>query len=524
MTDLPSTWALTPLENLIAHDGVFTDGDWVESKDQDPNGSVRLIQLADIADNRFVNKSSRFLTLDKAFELNCTFLKRGDILVARMPDPLGRSCLFPLEGDQSFVTVVDVCVIRLGSVAIEPRYLMRAINSPTVRGQISDLQSGSTRKRISRGNLATVPIPIAPTNEQRRIVEKIEAMFDEIDKGVESLHTARTTLGLYRQSLLKSAFEGRLTADWRALNAEKLEAPKTLLARIQRERDTRYKAALDAWQDALAAWRANGEKGKKPAKPKRPKDFIGSAKIPSGVTVPVPAEWLMPAMSDLGQTMGGLTKNQKRNALPLKAKYLRVANVYSNRLELDEIMEIGVTEEELLKTSLITGDLLFVEGNGSIEQIGRVAIWDGSIPNMTHQNHLIRFSADGILSSRFALYFMMSPVGRKLIEAQASSTSGLHTLSISKIEGLPIPVCSPAEQTEIVRILDEKLEAADALEAEIDAALIRASALRQSNLKKAFSGHLVPQDPNDEPASALLERIKADRAKTPKTKGRQVDA
>jgi superfamily II DNA or RNA helicase/restriction endonuclease S subunit len=374
---------------------------------------------------------------------------------------------------------------------------------------------------LSKAHILEHEIRLPPLNEQRRIVEKIEAMFDEIDKGVESLQTARATLGLYRQSLLKSAFEGRLTADWRAKNADILEAPENLLARIQAERDTRYKAALDAWQDALAKWRADGEKGKKPAKPKRPKDFIGSAKIPSGVTVPVPAEWLIPAMSDLGQTTGGLTKNQKRNARPLKAKYLRVANVYSNRLELDEIMEIGVTEEELLKTSLIAGDLLFVEGNGSIEQIGRVAIWDGSIPNMTHQNHLIRFSADGILSSRFALYFMMSPVGRKLIEAQASSTSGLHTLSISKIEGLPVPVCSHAEQTEIVRILDEKLEAADALEAEIDAALTRADALRQSVLKKAFAGQLVPQDPEDEPAATLLERIKADRARTPKAKKRK---
>ncbi|WP_074827017.1 restriction endonuclease subunit S [Paracoccus sanguinis] len=521
MTDFPRGWAKAPLSDLIAHDGIFTDGDWVESKDQDPNGSVRLIQLADIADSHFINKSSRFLTREKADELNCTFLKKGDLLVARMPDPLGRCCIFPLDGEERFVTVVDVCAIRLGSAAIERRYLMRAINSPEVRGKISALQSGSTRKRISRGNLATVPIPIPPLNEQRRIVEKIEAMFDEIDKGVESLQTARTTLGLHRQSLLKSAFEGRLTADWRAKNADILEAPENLLARIQAERDTRYKAALDAWQDALAKWRADGEKGKKPAKPKRPKDFIGSAKIPSGATVPVPAEWLIPAMSDLGQTTGGLTKNQKRNALPLKAKYLRVANVYSNRLELDEIMEIGVTEEELLKTSLIAGDLLFVEGNGSIEQIGRVAIWDGSIPNMTHQNHLIRFSSDGILSSRFALYFMMSPVGRKLIEAQASSTSGLHTLSISKIEGLPVPVCSPAEQTEIVRILDEKLEAADALEAEIDAALTRANALRQSILKKAFSGQLVPQDPDDEPAPALLERIKTDRAKAPCAKKRK---
>ena len=370
---------------------------------------------------------------------------------------------------------------------------------------------------LSKAHILEHEIRLPPLNEQRRIVEKIEAMFDEIDKGVESLKTARTTLGLYRQSLLKSAFEGRLTADWRAQNADKLEAPETLLARIQRERDTRYKAALDAWQDALAQWRADGEKGRKPAKPKRPKNFIGSAKIPSGVTVSVPAEWLILAMSDLGQTTGGLTKNQKRNALPLKAKYLRVANVYSNRLELDEIMEIGVTDEELLKTSLFTGDLLFVEGNGSIEQIGRVAIWDGSIADMTHQNHLIRFSADGILSSRFALYFMMSPVGRKLIEAQASSTSGLHTLSISKIKGLPIPVCSPAEQAEIVRLLDARLEAADALEAELDAALARANALRQAILKKAFSGQLVPQDPADEPAAILLARIKAERARAPKT-------
>ena len=221
-------------------------------------------------------------------------------------------------------------------------------------------------------------------------------------------------------------------------------------------------------------------------------------------------------MSGLGQTTGGLTKNQKRNGLPLRAKYLRVANVYSNRLELDRIMEIGVTDEELRKTSLVAGDLLFVEGNGSIEQIGRVAIWDGSIANMTHQNHLIRFSPDGVLSSRFTLYFMMSPVGRKLIEAQASSTSGLHTLSISKIEGLPVPICSPAEQAEIVRILDARLDAADALEAEVDAALTRASALRQCILKKAFSGQLVPQHPGDEPAAALLARIRAERAKTPK--------
>ena len=174
-------------------------------------------------------------------------------------------------------------------------------------------------------------------------------------------------------------------------------------------------------------------------------------------------------------------------------------------------MEIGITENELRKTRLVAGDLLFVEGNGSIEQIGRVAIWDGSVPDMTHQNHLIRFSANGLLSPRFALYFMMSPIGRKLITPQASSTSGLHTLSISKVQNLPVPVCSSAEQAEVVRILDSRFETADMLDAEIDANLTRAEALRQSILKRAFSGQLVPQDPTDEPAQTLLARIRASR-------------
>lgn len=128
----------------------------------------------------------------------------------------------------------------------------------------------------------------------------------------------------------------------------------------------------------------------------------------------------------------------------------------------------------------------------SASRSGRVAVWDGCLPDVTHQNHVIRFRADGSLSPRFALYFMMSPAGRRRITAQASSTSGLHTLSISKVAGLPVPLCSLEEQSEVVRILDSRLDAAESMEAEIDAELARAEALRQSILKRAFSGKLVP--------------------------------
>jgi type I restriction enzyme S subunit len=138
-------------------------------------------------------------------------------------------------------------------------------------------------------SLVAFELPIPPTNEQRRIVEKIEAMFERIDKGVESLAAAKITLGLYRQSLLKSAFEGRLTAAWRSQNPDKLEPQKALLARIQKERETRYKSALDDWQTALSEWRAGGEVGRKPGKPSRPPELIGEAVFPSGEVAQIPS-------------------------------------------------------------------------------------------------------------------------------------------------------------------------------------------------------------------------------------------
>jgi type I restriction enzyme S subunit len=96
---------------LINSNGVFSDGDWIESKDQDPNGGVRLVQLADIGTGVFIDKSSRFMTQQRAEELKCTFLKKGDILIARMPDPIGRACIFP-GSEMPCVTVVDICIVR----------------------------------------------------------------------------------------------------------------------------------------------------------------------------------------------------------------------------------------------------------------------------------------------------------------------------------------------------------------------------------------------------------------------------
>src|SRR5512139_4103654 len=112
--ELAEGWAISSLGGLVGADGLFTDGDWVETKDQDPHGDVRLIQLADVGDALYRNRSVRYLTSAKAAELGCTYLRPGDVLVARMPDPLGRACIFPGDSKPS-VTAVDVCIIRPGA-------------------------------------------------------------------------------------------------------------------------------------------------------------------------------------------------------------------------------------------------------------------------------------------------------------------------------------------------------------------------------------------------------------------------
>jgi type I restriction enzyme S subunit len=217
VSELPAGWAEARLPEMITSAGVFNDGDWVESKDQDPNGDVRLIQLADIGDGRYRDRSARFLTNQKALELGCTYLMPGDVLIARMPDPLGRACIFP--GDpRAAVTVVDVCVVRPGDGGVNPRWLVHMVNAPQIRGAIAAYQKGTTRKRISRGNLALVPFSVPPLAEQERIVAAIDEQFSRLDAGVAALervigpltNTQGGRVSQLRSSILATAFSGKL--------------------------------------------------------------------------------------------------------------------------------------------------------------------------------------------------------------------------------------------------------------------------------------------------------------------------
>ena len=195
---------------IAGETGIFVDGDWIEKKDQDAKGAVRLIQLADVGPGEFRDKSDRHITVEKADELHCTFLRKGDILIARLGDPLCKACVFPLDG--LYITAVDVAILRIGSDVVNPKYLIYLLNSPWFKDQVKQYESGTTRKRISRKNLDRIEMIFPPLPEQKRIVARIEELFSQLDAGVETLKKTKAQLAVYRQAVLKEAFSSELSS------------------------------------------------------------------------------------------------------------------------------------------------------------------------------------------------------------------------------------------------------------------------------------------------------------------------
>ena len=203
--EVPIHWAITTVENTTRATGFFCDGDWVESKDQNPDGDVRLIQLADVGDGQYRDRSSRFMTKEAAKRLNCSFLTPGDILIARMPDPLGRCCRFPGDSKPA-VTVVDVCILRPNDGYFDSDFLVIAINNPGFRKLVANRATGTTRSRISRSNLGPLPVPLPPLAEQKRIVAKVDELMALCDR-LEAQQQERDTrhAALARASLARFA-------------------------------------------------------------------------------------------------------------------------------------------------------------------------------------------------------------------------------------------------------------------------------------------------------------------------------
>ena len=455
--DLPSGWSLATIECLVGEEGVFVDGDWVESKDQDPTGDVRLIQLADIGDGEYRNRSDRFLTHEKALELGCTFLKKGDVLIARMPDPLGRACIFPDDRKKS-VTVVDVAIVRSGSGEFNHRWLMYFINAPAFRASVASLQSGSTRKRISRGNLARISLPVPLRSQQDGIVAEIEKQFSRLDEAVATLKRVKANLKRYKASVLKAAVESKLTEAWRKQHPN-VEPASILLERILTER--------------RAKWNRAGNY-REPAVP----DTTGLPLLPNNW------KW-----ASLDQLLLNITDgdHQPPPQTDSGVPFLVIGNVRSGKLEFEDTRFVSRQYADAVNIfrKPTRGDILYT----LVGSFG-IALRVDADREFCIQRHI------GVLRSHklSPTSYLVHVLNSLFVFSQATNVAtgtAQKTVPLAGLRRFSIPLAPLAEQQQIVAEVERRLSVIEELEAAVQANLTRAERMRQSILQQAFSGRLL---------------------------------
>jgi type I restriction enzyme S subunit len=497
---LPKGWVKTTLGDIVepsrerASPMDYPDLRYVGLEHIEPH-SMRLLEYGHAREAR--SSSVRFWT--------------GDILYGKMRPYLNKVWVAEFEG----LCSAEFLVFKKRD-AVNNQFLATRLNAEDFVSFANGQVSGE-RPRVGFEKLSDFQVLLPPLAEQARIVAKLRAAFSSVDRAETAARRAQKRLGRYRSAVLEAAVRGELTRTRRETEKnEKIgrDTGEVLLQRLLVGRRAR-------WEET--------ELHRLHAAAKTPKDDKWKLRYDEPTSAhttelpDIPAGWAWARLQQLGFVIGGLAKNPRRQGLRLKLPYLRVANVYANELRLHDVETIGVDREEIDKLLLEKGDLLIVEGNGSKEQIGRLAIWDGSIERCVHQNHIIKVRLVDRQLGTWILSWLLSPSGRQYIEKVASSTTGLYTLSITKVGDLPIPLPPSAEQTEISHDVDRRMLAANRLQAALEQQLVRSSITRQSLLREAFTGRLVSQEPNDEPASLLLEGIHAAReAEAQKPKGERM--
>lgn len=404
------------------------------------------------------------------------FIRIGDVLWnSTGTGTIGRACLVT-QHDVEPPKVVDshVTIVRPNQAVIEPRFLFSWIQSPEIQENISSLATGTTNQiELSRLAIASIQIPIAPLNEQKRIADKLDALLARVDACRKRLDRVPLILKCFRQAVLTAATSGQLTEEWRAENGT-----SDLSAQINVGL-TRFD-----FEDA---------------------NCFGDYKFP--------ASWRASRLEDIAEIVGGITKDSKKqDPTDEELPYLRVANVQRGFLDLREIKTIRVPQRRVEKLLLKKGDILFNEG-GDIDKLGRGWVWDGDIERCTFQNHVfrVRLRNESFEPKFFSWYGNLR--GFDYFLSVGKQTTNLASINKTLLSALPIVIPPTAEQSEIVRRCETLFAYADRIETHYQTALAQVERLTPALLSKAFRGELVPQDPNDEPISLLLERIQVEKAR-----------
>lgn len=311
---------------------------------------------------------------------------------------------------------------------ISSEFCLHYLNSFNYAGYVE----GTTRLKLTQGALRRIPVPLPPLAEQHRIVAKIEELFSELDKGIETLKTAQQQLKIYRQAVLKYAFKGMS--------------------------QVKFDDLIESSQNGIS---------------KRKSDF------------------------------------------GIEYKVLRLADISNFKVDNSESRLIQLSDKEIENYKIVDGDLLCIRVNGSKDLVGGLVYVDKSDENKQwcYCDHFIRIKVNKHkLNPKFVDFYFKTALVRKYIHDNMVTSAGQNTVNQVTIKSILVPYTNLTDQNRIVQEIESRLSVCDKIEESIEQGLQHAEVLRQSILKKAFEGKLIPQDPNDEPANVLLERIKAERA------------
>ena len=369
---------------------------------------------------------------------------------------------------------------------------------------LDSISQATTVPSVRKSDVAEIPIPLPPLPEQGRIVDEVEKQFTRLDAAVAGLQRVKANLKRYRASVLKAACEGRLVlteAELARREGRSFESGEELLKRILKERRARWEA------DQLAKMKTAG---------KAPRDDSWRGRydqplLPDGSPFDsLPEGWFYGTVDQLA-TLVQYGTSAKTSADGGAVPVLRMGNLREGRLVLDDLKFLPASHDEFPDLLLSSGDLLFNRTN-SPELVGKTAVFRGTPAACSFASYLIRIRLAPEASAAFLSAFVNSLFGRRWVKSVVTQVVGQANVNGTKLRQLAIPLPPIAEQFRIVAEAERRLSVVDELEATVEKNIARCARLCQSILKMAFEGRLVPQDPNDEPASVLLERIRSTRA------------
>lgn len=413
-------------------------------------------------------------------------LREGDVLVSMTRPNLNAVAIVP---PQLAGAICSTGFHVLRTHWMEPRFLYYLVQTSEFVEAMTSVVQGALYPAVRPADIDRFQFRLPPRAEQTRIVEKLEALLANLDAGVAELKAAQRKLAQYRQSLLKAAVEGALTAGWRAAHTPE-ESGERLLQRILQERRARF-----------VQKHGSKKKYKEPVAP----DVSQLPELPEG--------WVWATLDQtVAESLVGLDRGQEHQTSTGAYGYIKMNNVsMSGEVDTSNLVRVDAGDEEFIRYEVRVNDLLFNTRN-SKDLVGKVGLVHTLNSRTTYNNNLMRLRFDGVLLPEFACYQMCGPEFRSRMEKIKRATTSVAAVYAKDLFPLAIAVPPIAEQHAILAQLDTVLAACKQQEQAIAHGLTLAAAQRRNLLRAAFAGQLVPQDPNDEPASELLTRIRAERA------------